>query len=563
MVKRAVVDVPAINIRDHERESPFIWSVNNIRLPKGAKWDFTTRRWQIDLFDDMSQNITIIKSTQMGITLLMICKVLHFAAYNNARIMYTLPRQDDVTDLVNSRIMEMITESKSLAGLLGNIDNVRLKRFGNSYLHFMESSVTPRMLDVDYMVNDEVDMSNQDNLDQYIARLDASDFKIHHRLSTPTIFGFGIDQEFALSDQKYWFVKCPRCNEHQVMDWDKNVHHVEGRTWYACSSCDRDLPPEAIQRGQWVAKFPQREISGYAITQLMSTYTSPASLWNQKATMKAKNFTNLRLGVPYSPTTGNISRRNIIENCFESGHSEELSGTGMLMGVDQGNELHVAVGRMVGENLEIVHLEIVPFDIGFDRVGKLMEAYGVRMCVMDGLPNRHSATQVMNNFRAGRIELAYYSPIGQIAREERTRDKVLVDKTDSFDALADRINEGKLQFYGSRSAKDDMTGKAVSHLSNMRRDEMEQKTKLGGIRIQSVWTNTGPDHFADTINYLNIAAELRGGSGVRIQRLGERNRQVDDSEKDELTLAAEEILDGNNPYARRMGLRAIKRRIAV
>lgn len=562
MVKQAIANVPEINVRDHEKESPFIWSVNNIRLPKGAKWDFTHRKWQIDLFDDKNKNINIIKSTQMGITLLMICKVLHFAAYNKARVMYTLPRQDDVTDLVTSRIMEMITESKSLSGYLGNIDNVRLKRFGGSYLHFMESSVTPRMLDVDYLVNDEVDMSNQDNLDQYIARLDASDFKIHHKLSTPTIFGFGIDKEFAISDQKHWMTKCPRCNDWQILDWDKNVRHAKGTTWYACSSCDRVLGPEAIQSGQWVAKFPDRSISGYSITQMMSTYISPDSLWEQKEIMSPKNFSNLRMGSPYSPSTGNISRSTVLNNCFKTNHKHLDNGSGMLMGIDQGNDLNVAIGRVVGDNLEIVHLEIVPFDIGFDRVGRLMELYGVMICVMDALPNRHSATQVANSFRRGRIKLAYYSPIGQIVREEKTRDKVLIDKTDSYDELASKINQGRLQFYGSRSVRDRDTNIAIAHLSNMRRDEFVQETRLGGERIQTVWTNTGPDHFADAINYLSVASELRGETGLKIQRIGTPDDTVY-GEKDDLTIKAEKILDSGNPYARRLGIRGIKRRIAV
>ncbi len=562
MVKRAIINAPAINTRDHERESPFVWSLNNIKLPKGAKWDFTHRQWQIDLFDDMSQNITILKSTQMGITLLMLCKVFHFAAYNSARVMYTLPRQDDVTDIVTSRLMEMITESKVLNSMLGSIDNVRLKKFGNSYLHFMESSVTPRMLDVDYLVNDEVDMSNQDNLDQYIARLDASEFKIHHKLSTPTIYGYGIDKEFDVSDQKFWYVKCPRCNEWQHLDWDKNMRHKDNSTWYSCTFCDRELTPEVIQAGQWVAKYPGRSTSGYAITQLMSTYITPDMLWEQKGKMKSKNFTNLRLGVPYSPTTGNISRHAILENCFNSGHNSVLGGSGHFMGVDQGNDIHVSIGRVNGDDLEIVHLEVIPFDIGFDRVGKLIERYGVTLCVMDGLPNRHSATQVMKEFRTGRVELAYFSPIGQIVREEKTRDKVLIDKTDSYDALSDRISDGRLQFYGTRSVRDESVNAAIYHLSNMRRDELEQRTQLGGMRIQSIWTNTGPDHYADSINYLNVAAELRGQGGVRLQRLGERDMEKD-NDKDELTLQAEEILDSGNPYAARIGLRGIKRRIAV
>lgn len=553
MVKAVETKAPSLNLRQYEKESALIWSINNIALPKGAQWDFTHRAWQVDIFDDKSEQISIIKPTQVGITTIMLCKVLHFAAYQNGRVMYTLPRQDDVTDLVNVRVMEIFNNSPLLESYVGEIDNIRLKKFGGSFLHFMESSVTPRMLDVDYLVNDEVDMSDQDNLDQYAARLDASIYQIHHKLSTPTIHSFGIHAEYEKSDKKRWLVKCPRCNTEQEMDWDLNSRAKNDVYWYACNHCDRKFDPEIIQNGRWVAEYPGRFISGYAISQLMSTYISPSKIAFDKANMKPKNFANLRLGQPYSPTTGSISRQSIYDNCFVSQHSMEPGGDGYFMGVDQGNDLHVAIAKKEDGFLKIVRLEIVDFEDGFNRVAQLMKEYGISCCVMDGLPNRHPAYQVATAFPPGRVLLAFFSEAtGSMYKSNDQERKVVISKTDAYDNLREMITESKIQLYGSRGAMDKITTTAIDHLANMRRDEYEQKTKAGGVSRRSMWVNVGADHFADAIMYMTVAADIRGNASFTAREIGTK-------EVESRNFLDEEPLP-INPYARQSVVSGKKRR---
>ena len=517
---------PSINIREYERESPFVWSINNVLLPKGAKWKFDDRAWQVAIFDDLSPHTVVIKPTQIGMSTISLCRFLHFAAMHRARLMYTLPRQDDVNDFVNSRFDEVIRESPNLLKLVGQIDNVRLKMFGQSFLHFMESSVTPRMLDVDYLVNDEVDLSNQDYLEQYVSRLDASEYGHHHRLSTPTLHNFGIHMYYERSDKKQWMVKCPRCSYEFWMDWDSNVRHKNGETWYVCAKCDRQLDREVIQSGRWVATGPANAMySGYAVSQLMTTYISPARLYEESKVMTPRNFFNLRLGQPYTPTLGSLNKSEIYEKCFDSGHNRESSGSGYFLGADQGNEIHVAVGKH-GENgeLQIVHLEVIPFEEGFERLESLIEKYRVKKAVIDGLPNKHSAHQLASRYH-NRVLCAFYTNVDIIYRQDKSEPKVNISKTDSYDQLQSMISEGKLQFYGNKNIVDIKTRDVITHLSNMRRDESVQKTVVGGERTVIYWTNTGPDHYADAINYLQIAADMGGSAGFRVSRIGSGESQ--------------------------------------
>jgi len=506
-----------IDLSALEPSSAFIWSTRNIRLPKGAQWDFEDRAWQVAIFDDMSPGLVIIKPTQIGMTTLMLCKMFHYAFFNNVRAMYTLPRQDDVYDLVNGRIASMISGSPVIANRIKDIDNVRLKTFGDSYLHFMESTVPPRMLDVDLLINDEIDLSNQDHLEQYIARLDASLHPLHWRISTPTIHNFGVDADYKKSTQNIWLVRCPRCNHDQEMTWENNIKTQGGESWYCCGKCEKKLTPQDIQAGRWVASYPNRDISGYSVSQLMVTSIPPDRLYKDYKRMTLKNFYNLRLGKPYASSSGGFNRTELYEKCIQNTHQHESSGNGYFMGADQGNEIHVLIGKQMDRGIAIVHAEVIPMEDGFDRLAQLMQIYGIRQAVIDGLPNRHSSTSFARRFGANRVACAFYSPSAEVYKADQRNFSVLINRNMMFDKLYEKIGKSEIMMYGSRNAITEVGRKFVGHLSSIKRDEVTSETKLGGQKTEIAWINTGQDHFAHTLLYLAVAIDMKtAANGFRI-----------------------------------------------
>lgn len=515
MVKQAsgIAEPADIDLDALSRESAVIWSTKNVRLPKDAQWDFQDRAWQVQIFDDAPPNLVVIKPTQIGLTTLMLCKMFHQAHYHPLRAMYTLPRQDDVYDLVNGRVTSMLENSPALAAKLSNVDNVRLKVYGSSYIHFMESTVPPRMLDVDLLINDEVDLSNQDYLEQYIARLDASLRPLHWRISTPTIHNFGIHAAYERSTKNTWLVKCPRCGLDQELQWDANMRHKGGDTWLSCTQCDKRLEPEVIQDGRWVSEYPGRDIVGYSVSQLMVTSISPQKLYNDSLTMTAKNFYNLRLGKPYTPATGGISRSAVYEKCFPGTVKHLSTGEGYFLGADQGNDIHVLIGKPDGDLIRIVHAEVIPIDDGFDRLEYLMKAYGIRQAVVDGLPNRHSALAFARKFTSYRAACAFYSSVQDMYKTNPGEFSVLINRSMMFDSLYEKLNEGKIIMYGSRSAMTDVMRKFVNHVTSIKRDEVHTETKLGGKKTEITWVSTADDHFAHALLYLATAIDMKSSHG--------------------------------------------------
>lgn len=548
-MKRPLPDYDGQPIEQDEKNIPLLWAVNNVKLPKAAPWDFTHRAWQFQIFNDMNKNLVVIKPTQIGMTTVMLVKMLHFATFHNVRVMYTLPRQDDVYDLVNGRLETMFRESEALAKNLGSINNVRFKEYARSYLHFMETSVTPRMLDVDYLVNDEVDMSDVDNLEQYIARLDASEYKYHIKISTPTITSYGIDALFAESDQKYWFVKCPACNHYQMLDWNDNVKRIHGEVMYCCSRCEKQLSAAVIQKGSWVAKFPSRKVSGYSVSQMMVTSIPPQSLWDDSLKMRPKNFHNLRLGKAYTPTTSGFSKEMIIERCLNNTHNKENNGSGYFLGADQGNIIHVVVGKLHEGVVRIVWAEEIPLERGFARLEELIDRYKIRKGVIDALPNRHSAQSLISKY-GHKISMSFYTQ-GSVTYTENQMDNIVhINRSDAFDSLQESINAGRYQFYGTRDSVYPEIRTMINHIAALRRDETMKTTVIGGETAQVNWINTGPDHYAHALSYMNIAIDMSTSKGgLRVQEVGAREAQPDTEEPQR---------ESRNPYAQNATLSRLR-----
>lgn len=506
-------------LTQHEKDSTLLWAVNHLRLPKAAKWDFTDRKWQLDIIEDQSQQIVCRKPTQVGMSTVFLTKMLHFADLHICRTMITLPRQDDVSDMVNSRLLEIVNESPYLKQKMQGVDNVRTKQFGRSWLHFIEMSVPPRMIDVDWLLNDEVDLSNQEYLEHVISRLDASQYAYHHRISTPSIHGYGVDALYNLSDMKQWIVTCQYCLHEQWMEWPDNIAYKNGEAWYVCSRCHNKLHPEDIRDGRWQSTGnTNSEISGYQITQMMIPYISPFRMWTQFQTMNRKNFYNFRLGLPYTPVTGGINRKSILENCFITGHSKEGRagdrGT-YVLGCDQGDKLHISVGRVHNGKVEVVLLRVLSFVEGFDELSRIIERYNVKYAVIDALPNHHSAHKVISSFNR-KLLLGYFTNIDVLYRINDDDAKISINKTDAYDHVMQCISDSTLQFYGKPDQLDEHLKEAIVHLCNMRRDIEEHYTRAGGVRQFHVWRAVGPDHYSDAILYMLMAYELTRTKNTRL-----------------------------------------------
>jgi phage terminase large subunit GpA-like protein len=173
----------------------------------------------------------------------------------------------------------------------------------------------------DFIVFDERDKMNEDNIPHALARFDGSLIARVYELSTPTVEGFGVyrDNGYPASDQMQWWIPCPHCGSKQVLSFEDNIQPYLGDTVAvavtpagartAASRLRMLSAPLPMQKASGCRSEPQAETRGYHLTQLNSPTKTLADPqlgvlvnWfeGQRDSKKLKEFFNLGLGLAYS-----------------------------------------------------------------------------------------------------------------------------------------------------------------------------------------------------------------------------------------------------------------------
>ena len=562
-------EIQSLTLRD-----PLSFGIIYLDLGQKREWDVAGRQWIIEPYAQVNpweiekypvgtpRKMSIMKSTQAGISTLSLTKMFHFASNWDVRIFYTLPRQQDVTDMVTTRVDPMIKASPYLAKLKGaEPDSVHAKRIGDSFLYFMELSVEPRMLPADALYVDEVDLSDINFMGMAQNRMDASVWKLQTYLSTPTLSNYGIHALYLETDQREWLVKCEKCGKEQELDWEKTLH-VNGPAnkptdvYYGCMYCDARLSAEQIQKGRWVPKNPDvTDNPGYHIHQMLTH--NPVELYKvfRDPLTTTMEFYRKRLGKPYELGGGSLTRDDILSNCFLEPFPFETirdGESGYYMGVDQGNELQVLVGKIEPHSTfrKIVHVELVPLEKGFDRVAQLMDLYKVKKAVIDGNPNRHEAIKMVRRF-PGRVLVADYSEQREVfVAKKGIHEKALknivttvtINRTAAFDAMMDEIHKSMWGLPGDATALHPDIELVIDHLTAIKRDVEVRKQRQGTVEV-AVWRHLRPDHLAHAWSYLKVAMDVARGKRSRVAIIG-ANQDDEEPEPEDENKPKNEIITG-------------------
>lgn len=527
------------------RKNPLVFGMAYVDLLDGKEWDYGGRRWAIEPYlamnpADIEKNplgkarrMAITKSTQAGISTMALVKMLHALSYWEMRAGYMLPRQKDLSDFSSTRLDPIINNSEYLRGKRGTPNSVYTKKIGNSYIFFLEGSVEPRSMPMDVLYLDEVDLCNSDHVGTAINRLDASPWKLITYLSTPTFPMTGIDAVFETSDQREWFAPCPHCGHKQVMDWDAHLR-VDGsvsdptKVWYACEKCKKEITVPDMQAGEWVPKFPSRsdDTLGYHISQMMTTPAADLYKHYRDPNQSISEFHRKRLGRPFTLSGGSIERSDIITNCFEEPYDPESEAdetSRYYMGLDQGNQLQVVIGKVPEgkKQPKIVHIELIPFEKGFERAGELMRLYRVKRAVFDGSPNRHSVKEVMKSF-PGRVLMADYIESQReryfVKKDDRLKipTNVTLNRTEGFDDLVGSIKKGWLQLPGDPVRTLPEVETFIDQMTSIKRD-VERRVTASGTEVEvAVWHKLRADHLAHATLYMKTAVDSDSGGGFRV-----------------------------------------------
>lgn len=492
------------------------WVEENAIILDGEPFTFNKHEYLIEPYSEDHPFTVDEKATQMGITSKEMLRVMHRAKYRKQSgkpyrgILYYFPSKTDVIDFSRTRIAPLIEENPDAIGnWIQETNSITVKRIWDTFLYFrgMNSAITVKSAPGDYIIFDELDEASEDRMAMALKRLSHSQFKEIAMLSNPTLPDYGINKQFLRSDQRYWMLKCPKCNQYTCMEdtFPECIAEWNGKVVRLCQSCrDAELNPSI---GEWVAKRPAiTEIRGRHYSQLFSAFVSPQEILDEyRLTSHMKQFYNLTIGTAFVEAENRLTVQEVLELCGSDGIANSDSGP-CTMGVDQmSHSLHVTIGKRVPEKAgKIVHIGIYK---DWSELDGLMNKFHVNRCVCDLLPETRNARAFAEKHK-GRVFLNFYREHQKgdyLWNEEKMM--VLCNRTESLDASHYEVQERNITF-----PKDcDIMKKFAEHLHNAGKELIEEKDKDGkptGAK-RYVYKKLGEDHFRHSFNYECMARQYQ------------------------------------------------------
>ncbi len=462
-------------------------------------------------YADSFKHQVLMKAAQLGLTTMAGLRSIHGCVTGKypRGILYLFPNKSDVTDFSKGRLSPLIEENAdSIANWIHDTDTANLKQIGKSFLYLrgMQSRVGLKSVPVDFIIFDELDEAPQSRIDMALERMGHSLLKEWLMLSNPTLPDFGIDKAFQDSDQRYWLLRCTACGHETCLEDTFPSCLLElpdGRVIRACEKCRAELNPSL---GRWVPKNPEKETHGYHYSQLFSHFVNPKEILHKyQTTNNLTDFYNLKIGFPWVEATARISLEAVYARCGDFGIAENDPGP-CSMGVDQGKDLHVVIGKQQeGRAGKLVYLGITKEWADLDS---LFGRFNIYRAVIDGLPDTDKARAFARR-HPGKVFLNFYNERQKGAYKWNEADwTVSSNRTESLDSSAGQIlgraADGKGTSLVVIPKRCRMVEEFAQHLHSVAK-RLEEDEETGSKRY--VYVKLNPDHFRHALNYECIARD--------------------------------------------------------
>lgn len=499
------------------------WVCKNTTL-KGLPFNFKKYPFQKAIVDDMHENLSVIKISQIGLTETQMRKAGAFLVRERGTtLMFTFPNEPMLRKQAQTRFQPLIEQDRVFSlGANKPIRSIEVNQIGKSFLLLVpatEASATGQPCDV--IFNDEVDLSDQKMLALFQSRLQGSSYKIRQQFSTPTFGDFGIDATYKISDQREYFIKCSCCNHWQVPIFNKKFINIEGlpeqieldqidatiiekyeiNTAAITVDCERCHQPLDLLRDQreWIAAYPSRVNNrGYRVRTFSVNTLPPSYVISQLIEYRKNDYLrgwyNTVLGETYDK--GDVRLTDAVLNpLFKDALVNPEPIGRWYFGADVGSVCHIVAGSSDGirKGVRIHIFETVLQEKYKERLLELREQYPQLKGMMDQFPEQVLAKESFMMTNGAIIPCAYRGAV-EIADKTETTKNVQVDRTDHLDTVAKLCREGLIEFFNYGVQKELIK----NHLKDMVRDVTPEKP--------AVWRKlTGQDHYFHALAFLTTA----------------------------------------------------------
>jgi DNA-directed RNA polymerase subunit RPC12/RpoP len=502
---------------------PALWILKHkIKNEVGVPIDFEKRKFLWDIYNDLSPFQAILKPPQVGMTVCNTLKSLYVAKKLGRQIIYTLPTQGDVQDMVGGSFNRIIAQNPILMDWVKDHDTVEQKSVGDSMIFYRGTFTSKQamMIPSGLNIHDEVDASDPNVIVQYENRLQAQeDGGMRWYFSHPSLSGHGVDVYWQQSDKKEWYITCPACKTEQYMTWPDNVDME--RQIYICSECKKELPDSARINGEW-QPTATGEFSGYHITQLMLYNKSAKDIIRafRDPLKDQQHFYNFVLGLPYIGSDDKIEPAVVLRNCVDEVNSQEDR---TVIGVDTGHD-YISYVLMNKQGVFFYDTErgITASKTPFDVLRAHLRRFPKSIAVLDQGGELMNTRQLQAEF-PGRVFLCYYNKDRKSIELVRWGDneeywKVSVDRNRMLTLMVEQLRDiGRIRLNGTRDEWAEFAEQfGYIYREKIANKETKDKDDRSLYGAEYVWKRNGPDHYVHALLYALVGMQRYGGEAAKI-----------------------------------------------
>jgi hypothetical protein len=476
---------------------------NGIKTETGVPIDFRNHLYLFEPYRDMSPKQVVLKAAQIGFTTLEILKSMWVAKNRGFDIIYTLPTESDVQEFAGGKVNRIIAQNPILQRWVRNKDSVEQKAVGNNLIYYRGTWTQKAaiMVSSDLNIYDEVDASKQDVIEQYSTRLQHSPHKWEWYFSHPSAEGTGVDRYWGRSDQKHWFIRCAHCNKEQYLSWPESID--TDKQVFICKYCKLELSNNDRRKGRWVAKYKNREFSGYWIPLLICPWVSASEILNYHKYKSEEYFYNKVLGLPYVGGGNKLTKAHFLQNLTDDNLYPDKNDR-VVIGMDTGKQLHYVVGSEKG---------LFYYDTAkdYDEIEALLARWPRAVAVIDQGGDLIGSRKLREKY-PGRVFLCSYGEDRKTEQLVRWGAKdesgsVIADRNRTIQLVVDEFTDKRIPVMGKENDWYDYW----LHWNNLTRvKEIDQTT--GSVK-RKVWVRSGDDHWAHATTYWRIGMTRFGSKG--------------------------------------------------
>jgi len=511
-----------------------------------AEWitDHTTLRrrpfsysrypFQEQIADDEHPNLSVIKCSQVGLTEIQIRKFFAMLRRENGLSgIFSFPNEAMYKRNYATRMKPIIDNDTVFNPPAMNkpIRRMDLTQISDSFGYVTgcgESDATS--INADILFHDELDLSPTDMIALFQSRLQGSDKRITQSFSTPTFLGYGIDRNFALSDQHFYFVRCQSCGHQQFplfnMDFvnipklNFDIEHLTDLTaeqivdldlkgaFIGCERCHKPLDLSNKEYREWVPQFPSREANrGYKMNPFSTDRLSLAYIFGQlqkyREKENLKGFFNTVLGEPFTESSAQIQRDQIEKVLAPNGNPPNVGqDKAVYMGIDMGQICHIV---LVGDTDEEGKDPFFLFDTCHvlqltDRIHELRKVYNIVQCCVDRYPYTPTVDSYRENTQGMIMPIHFGGNAAVQPKFDEAEELIyyIANRTAMLDRVRTTIVNGSAVLAGYGGLKETL----ITHLRDMVRDETVMEKEPEWKKLN------GNDHFFFAAGYALLARRV-------------------------------------------------------